>query len=341
MHQKKFDSFRGVAAIVVLLGHIVQSLMERLTGPDATIVLTAGIAARHAVLVFFLLSGYLITASIRANIRKNGRFVAIDYLTARITRIYPPLVGAILLSLLVLGAIHGFDLTAHYGLPTDLYVAREAFTISPKDVALALVMQNGMLVADGPLWSLYMEFHLYVLAMLMVMGGWWRLVAAVLFAFWTGINHDFAFFALVWAAGAAIAMGLRVPGWIALLAVGTSIAAPPMGYLAQTLACVGYAWLMFSTREWAVPKWITATSDYSYSLYVIHFPLLMLALSCTQEWMGSSWQRTVLVAGLCVPIALLTAHYFARVFENQKRFRPWIHRALARPFQAPRLPAQP
>lgn len=91
--------FRGIAAIIVLLGHVSEAYIARFFGSDHLIFQTSGTIARHAVLIFFLLSGYLITVSIMINIRRNAYFSVVDYLSARISRIHPPFLGAIIVVL--------------------------------------------------------------------------------------------------------------------------------------------------------------------------------------------------------------------------------------------------
>jgi peptidoglycan/LPS O-acetylase OafA/YrhL len=365
-HYKRFDVVRGLAAIAVLWFHVIDIYMTRLTGYDRRLVLLSEILARHAVLVFFLLSGYLITVSILANIRKNGRFDAVHYLTSRIARIYPPLCGAMLIILVAWALIHAFGLpgAAHYGLPTDKFVAVDSFSVSASDFIRALLMQDGLLVTDNPLWSLYAEFHIYLLAMLGAMaycarGGLrylWLCVGMLLFAIWSYLWIWFVFYALVWAlgavlalahgatdrirlvtrwsAGAAVACAIVLAVWFAVahnydaFVVNRSPLLP--GFVVQGFCSVCYAYLLFSSRvlNRAMPEALAATGNFSYSLYVIHYPLLLLGLSLTQNWMGHSVGRTLVVAIASIPAMLYLSKWFARYFEDQQRFSGVIRSVL-------------
>jgi len=362
-HQNKFDLLRGIASIAVLVPHIAAVFLYRLIGSDHPIASTAGTVARHAVLVFFLLSGYLITLSIFVNVQRNGRFNVAEYLTARVARIYPPLLGAIGIVLAAFAIIHGLGLPGaeHYGLPGDLYAARDRFTVSAKDVLFALLMHNGMLEADGPLWSLCIEFNLYIAALFAALAvtastAKRRLVTAAAaiawVAWWIRADSQFVFYLAIWALGASlciwrallarpiVAKSFSVLAWTSLgiylallfLAPGWLVIDKPGHWASfglQFIACVGYAYVLF-VPTWGErpPRWLARSGDYSYSLYVIHFPILLLILSLTQTWMGSSLTRACIVAALSGVIAIAASSVFSTFFENQRLFRPFIRSAL-------------
>lgn len=352
---------RGVASIVVLLAHVVETLLQRLLGSENPVVLVAGNLARQAVLVFFLLSGYLITQSIVSNVHRNGRFNVAEYASARIARIYPPLIGAILIVLAVWCVIHALNLpgSQSYGLPGDVFAVRTAYTFTAWDIPRTLLMQNGMLQADGPLWSLYIEFHLYVIAMIIVMalGGGkrhiWGGVALLLFGFWAWLDLSFVFFAAVWALGAAVMLAKRrlvMSGSVnrtkvlsyplAACLIGAAIVAPRLlnvenpnpwiAYGGQLACCLVYADLMFLSDRFAARphRMLVQTGHFSYSLYVIHFPLLLLVLSFTQNWSGDSIARSLIVALPAAIAVMFAASWFAKFFEDQRRFKPYIKSVL-------------
>jgi peptidoglycan/LPS O-acetylase OafA/YrhL len=359
-HQRKYDMLRGIASIAVLLGHVVGTYLERLLGSTSAIVLIASGIARHAVLMFFRLSGYLITQSIVANVGRKGRFDVSEYLSARIARIYPPFIGAILVVLLIWVIIHALDLPGRqrYGLPTDAYTIREAYTVDLKDVPRALLMQNALLQANGPLWSLYMEFHVYLIVMFIALATgrlWllWGSVALALLVHWIRVDSSFAFFASVWALGAGAMLAKRkliVSGAarrtkfliypLAALLLGAALFAPQLftirdqspwvSYGVQLACCLVYADLMFLKDRFAAnpPDVLVQTGNFSYSLYVIHFPMLLLILSLTQNFMGASLGRSLLVSIVATIAVLVAAAWFAKFFEDQRRFKPHIKRVL-------------
>jgi len=357
-HYKRFDVARGLAAIVVLVTHVVVIYVARVTGSERPLFYGAEIFARHAVLVFFLLSGYLITVSILLNIKRNGRFDGVHYLTSRIARIYPPLCGAMLIIMAAWVVIHAFGLpgAVQYGLPTDKYIEADSFSVSGVDFLRALLMQDGLLTADSPLWSLYAEFHIYLLAMLGAMSYCargsvryvWFGLGLVLFAIWSYLWVWFIFYALIWALGAlvaiansrqervrantrvsasaAIASTIAIAIWFAVAQDHDAFVVnrPPLlpGFVVQALCSVCYAYLLFNSNllNRVLPQALATTGDFSYSLYVIHYPLLLLGLSLTQNWMGDSMGRTLAVSIVVIPVILFFSKWFARYFEDQKRF---------------------
>jgi len=353
---KKFDLLRGIGAIAVLLAHAVATYVARIIGPDHPVVLLAGTIARHAVLVFFLLSGYLITQSILANVRRNGRLDVVEYLAARIARIYPPLIGAICVVLGAWALIHGLDLpgSERYGRPGDLSVVREAFTVNLKDVPLTLLMSGGMYQADGPLWYLYVEFHIYIIAMFAAMAvgtsrrRLWGVVALAQLIFWTTHHPSFAFYSAVWALGAATSLAKeRIGGWTRPVAYLIGIALIACGFVAPQLLTVGrgnpwveysvqmasslvYVYVFFLSDRFgnSPPEALVKTGSFSYSLYVVHFPLLLLAYSLTQDWMGASLARSLAVTICAIISVLLFSAVFAKFFEDQRRFKPRIRATL-------------
>jgi peptidoglycan/LPS O-acetylase OafA/YrhL len=343
----RFDVARGLMALTVLLAHTAQVFLWRLDGPDSLVAHASGALARHAVIVFFLLSGYLITRSIVHNIRRNSQLVLSEYLISRITRIYPPLMGAILLCLVVWAIIHAFHLpgAVTYRVPGDFTEAREAFTLRLSDIPRALTMRGGLLDADGPLWTLYIEFQLYLAAMLIA--GWYaRGWAKKLLCIGLGICgayllRDNILFVVLWGIGAAmelIPLRRTIAYWLLpclLLGLGVLVSRHPelvsslmdthAGALLQLGFALVYALVLFSAYPHLhYPKALVKTGDFSYSLYVVHWPLLLLALSFTQSWIQLQHGRTAVVMLIADLAICAFAYVFARYAERQDIYRGWI-----------------
>ncbi len=199
-------------------------------------------------------------------------------------------------------------------------------------------MYRGMGVVDGPLWSLYIEFQMYI--------------AAIGIAVWFGSNRHrwtwcgFAFLAL--------ALAMQQPLCVAVWLMGAGANLSPIGKAAAkrilivllpliiALAVFEPRWLMYGRREelaqvacclllccviffnppkWRYPRLLVGSADFSYSLYVIHWPLLLLVLSLSQDWMGPSiWRTFAVAAGAMFLITGLTV-MFAAALERQELFR--------------------
>lgn len=361
-HHAKFDTLRGIAALTVLVSHVIELYWLRLLGPGSPLARVSLAAGRHAVLVFFLLSGYLITLSILENARRNARFSPREYLASRIARIHPPLLGALGIMAVVWLIIHLGDLPGRrpYGLPGDLFVMRSYYAIEPSRVLTSVLMLGGLTGPNPPLWSLYFEFQLYVLALLVTLGlTWhgrlprtaWLSMAALGTVALVEHNPSFVFFAMVWLTGAAAALASASAGRAQVerrlrpLAVGVlagvaiaGVQAPRIlgaasndmpSYLVQYAFCVLYVYLMFfSSLPDTVPASLAGTGRYSYSLYVVHYPLLFLLLSLTQSWIQYSVVRTALVSAFALLAIVLIAQGFAAVLERPRTFRAAILAAL-------------
>jgi peptidoglycan/LPS O-acetylase OafA/YrhL len=345
-----YDVLRGVSAYVVFVGHIHQVIFERLTGSEHPSVLPFEMASRYAVLIFFLLSGYLITQSIRINIERNGRFNVTDYLIARVARIYPPFVGALFVCAVVWGVIVLLDFPGRtsYGISTDFYRAREAYGFDWTEIVGALFMYRGMGVVDGPLWTLYIEFQMYIVA--------------IGIAIWFGSNR----LRWIWCGLAFLALSVAIqqPLCVAVWLMGSGANLSPIGKVAAkrilvvllpviiALAVFEPRWLMYGRRgelaqvavclilccviffdppKWRYPKWLVSSADFSYSLYVIHWPLLLLTLSLTQDWMGASIWRTFAVAASSMLLITGFTVMFAVILEQQEFFRSLLRKLIRHP----------
>lgn len=282
-HLRWFDASRGIAAIVVLIAHSFQVFRSSSFGADA-LSIGSGIAAEYAVYAFFFMSGYLITLSIRNNVRRDGRFDGLEYASSRIARIYPPLIGAIIIVVGVGFIIKTLDLA-----PIDL-PGRPAYAFDIAEIWTCLSLRSGLGVTDGPLWSLYIEGQIYIIAGGVAMIGWSRKLlpvligaAAVLIGLKLHKNEWFLFYGALWLAG-AVASFIQIPS---------------------------------VTR--APPRWMTAAGGFSYSLYVIHFPLLLLAWSIVQT---TGMAVTNIISMLVSAAAILPISYaFSLALERPAYFK--------------------
>lgn len=296
MKTPKYDALRGLAALWVLAAHTDQLLLgERFK-----------LSGHYAVLVFFLLSGFLVTQSIQSNIRAHGAFAASSYLVSRCARIYPPLIGSIALVWLL-----------------DLVGTGLRVKVASYDATHALHLIYGLANANVPLWTLYIEVQLYAgagaFAAAMraasmrgrVCGG---IVCAVLVTNWLGT--EYVFWALVWLTGAWFclrpptrAMAYATSGAIVAMhfLLGDShlaVLVRPLELAISVLAAV----VMFHGLPGSAPRCLAWTGDWSYSLYVVHWPVLMALQRLEFPW----W--------ISVPLGLagtvFVAISFAMLFER-------------------------
>jgi peptidoglycan/LPS O-acetylase OafA/YrhL len=305
---KYFDNLagvRGMAAAVVLLSHLVQIHFLRFIGLGTSIYYISSTASKYAVLIFFIISGYLIAHSLEENIKRNGKIIFLEYVAARIARIYPTFLYAIGISLLAFLVMDIFSLPGRSGalrLSTDIYAAREFVHLNLKEILQAILMLQGMLEINGPLWSLYIEVKLYVLyacalAMLndrrimsmLILG----LISYFIILAGTKFNPEFFYFSAFWLMGAVAyyldesakekinyyskPMRLILCVLLFIIVVLVEILKTDEKYwmlILDIILAVIFSYGLFKLRI-SVPNYRRLT-DCSYSLYLTHFPVLLL-----------------------------------------------------------------
>jgi peptidoglycan/LPS O-acetylase OafA/YrhL len=333
---------RGMAAIVVLISHVVQVHFLRFTGLETPLHRTSSVISEYAVVVFFILSGYLIAHTLEMNIKRNGRLRLDLYAAARIARLAPPFLYAIGLSLLVFLVMDYYALpgrSAPMRLPGDLYAARDIIHLSFDEIKQALLMRQGMLEVNGPLWSLYIEAKLYVLFAVALAaidsgrGFTSKLLLAVVFYYvgelGVALNPSFAHYAAVWLTGALAYYALQDvldPKKKKMLFCGSLIAifvleetlridALPWDTARDLVIAAVIAWLLFK-RRMHVPV-AKSLAECSYSLYVTHFPVLLLAQSLLISTGSVSLEAAIVVAVLSSVCAIIVALIGGRI-ETRK-----------------------
>jgi peptidoglycan/LPS O-acetylase OafA/YrhL len=316
-------------------------------GLDTPLHRVSSVASEYAVVVFFILSGYLITHSLEANIRRNGYLDLREYLAARLARLYPPFLLAIAISISIYMAMNAFNLPGRgspLSLPGDLYAARDIVHLGRSEVLNALLMLRGLLDINGPLWSLYIEAKLYVLAAcaLAVLTGHRRpflLVVTMLIVVWLGIRHNpgFGTYAAIWIAGALgyylwndqgrvlsrarpLLCGGTILGITGIEVWSSQARALPIWLpMWQVLSSLLIAGLLFRS---GVP-WPRAQrlADCSYSLYVTHFPILLLMQSLLVLSGYGTKGHAVLIAAFSLVLAGSVAMLCGRIEQRKSRIQ--------------------
>lgn len=144
-----FNAIKLLAAFLVIAGH-----MYILTGAGAPSVWDHGVHS-IGVYIFFLIGGYLITKSWRAD--KNVK----RYALKRFLRIWPPLAVVVLLTILVLGPCFTTLPLAEYFRGCKYYLRNLALYIV---YALPGVFESNPypVAVNGSLWTLPVEMLMYV-----------------------------------------------------------------------------------------------------------------------------------------------------------------------------------
>ncbi len=347
------DAARGVAALMVCAGHLrAAALLELASQPDQALwskglYLLTGLG-HQAVMVFFVLSGYLVGGSVWA---ARSHLHWPTYLIARLSRLWTVLLPCLLLTWLadqwgqsMAPALYQGAASAvwHSGPPPGSLDA--SWRTALGNVFFLQTIAVPVFGSNGPLWSLANEFWYYI-AFPCLLAGWWGVAACVAlmacmpgalvwgFGVWllgVGVHllHQPGRVWPLWARalaalGLAGALGLSKWGgahaWPEALTdtvLGLAFALCLLTSLGQTWGAAGRGWAQVWTRAWA---WL---SDISFSLYLVHFPVVMLLGA---RWFEASRMPSrpaswlVFAACLCGLVLLGRAVWWA--FE---RHTPWV-----------------
>jgi peptidoglycan/LPS O-acetylase OafA/YrhL len=334
------------------------------TVPIKTIYFLTGFG-HQAVMVFFVLSGLFISSSVLRNLDRST-WSWRNYLIDRGVRLYLVLVPGLLLGgSLDLVGVHFVNHSRIYSVPLLAFgdgIPAERLNISSFFGSLFFLQTRftTVLGSNGPLWSLFNEFWYYILfpgLVAVILSAKRRSVTVVLyvglviFAAWVlgGALSGF----VVWLAGGSVALTsryLRFSGsrsWPAslytlcaavLLGICLIAARSNRGWLGSDLAVgLSFALLTHGIVQLRVPlgmiglRLAKTFAGFSYSLYVLHFPVLMLIRA---KWLPTfRWQPDGLhlleVAGIAAGV-LLYAFAIAHVTEQKTSVvRSWVHRQFA------------
>lgn len=314
------DLLRGMAALLVCVGHWRNIFFVDFGQVQAhrgllALLYAATSGGHQAVMLFFVLSGYLVGGSVTRAMR-TGTWDWRRYATHRMVRLWVVLVPGLLLCALWdgVGLRSGLAPLLYHGASGN-HVVLDVSSARGGAVLLGnLMFVQEILVrtfgSDGPLWSLAYEFWYYVLFPL-------GLIATVP---GTGVARRvlcvLGFAATAWFVGGT--MLVYFPVWLAgaLLALAPRLNA---GAMVRTLAALGYVPFLLAMAKWSVlfdsgnrgmglvadyavmggsvgllwvmlsatepagnrrwERWSRGAARFSFTLYVSHVPLLVLLMA--------------------------------------------------------------
>jgi peptidoglycan/LPS O-acetylase OafA/YrhL len=358
------DLIRGLAALLVCLEHwrnllyvdYGQIAVHRTLFAVPYVLTDAG---HQAVVIFFVLSGYLISGNVFRMVER-GTWSWPLYLTHRLVRLWIVLIPA-----LVLGAALDFS-GLHLGLAPALYAGQTgthmmpnvADSLHPGIFAGNLLFLQGFAVrvfgSNVPLWSLSNEFWYYILfpcAFLALRRGTpvaARIVNAAVFLLsaWFVSHYVLQLFPL-WLLGTVLA-AIPAPKVNPMLRIAAVIVyAPLLFFLSKTslvsgvssdyilgIATFVFIWLLLGARSAAsASRWISLTrltARFSYTLYLVHVPFLVLLTALIVG--NGRWQPEMKYLAYGAGILLLAigyAYVVASLTEfRTNRVRSWVEARL-------------
>ena len=359
------DAIRGAAALVVLAGHNSDLYFSSVNGrpneashapgsqitrPDLAPPKKAQITiGNEAVMIFFVLSGFLVGGGVIRSLRQNT-WSWKNYLIKRMTRLWVVLIPA-----LVFGVALDFAGLHLHPLPTSIYAAPPQQSVV-HDVAghlrpivilgNAIFLQGSQVGTAGTndsLWSLsnefwyYMAFPIILLVFSRKQAPWLRVVYLLSFGaigLLVGKNISLLFF--VWVLGAVVSViPLKIPYGIARIIGGTLALSLPIVFVVIRRAPISYR-----AAQWAIALYFAIVlylllhqthrarngiyqsiagffSRMSYSTYLVHMPVaVFLCAYLNSPW--RRWERSpgnlAIFSGTCL-ILILSGYVFYLAFE--------------------------
>ncbi len=356
------DALRGIAAVGVCLSHLRDFFFRDYpTLPHhnpliAAVYLATGLGHQWVV-IFFVLSGYLVGGSVLRSFAMN-RWSWRNYLLNRLTRLYVVLIPALLFGGLIdLAGTHIFGSNGVYGGKTGTH---ELTFVVAHRLSFPILFGNyvflqGIHVPDfgsnGPLWSLANEFWYYIAFPLIVCALWPRfsvvkrlLNVLLLIAVVAVVGPSIALMGLIWLMGVAVhylphlsADNVSVRRMLIVAAILACCATLVwskqsrfigadfiLGFVVTALIHV-----ILSCSRTPMPRAYNWTAQFlsrsSYTLYLVHVPLLVFLAACVGQ---ARWLPTPLHISFGVAILAIVFLYAQLIwFFFEKRtdsVRNWL-----------------
>ena len=305
------DCLRGLAALLVVVEHLRAFLFVPFAQlkspgiPEKGFYFMTGLG-HQAVMIFFVLSGYLVGGSVIAALQ-SGKWSWREYLLRRMSRLWVVLIPALLLTLFWDKLGYALSPNGYAGAYRELYNSGPTLT-SPADWSLASFFGNAFFLqtilvpcfgTNSPLWSLANEFWYYLLfplGLTIIVARTWRarilsiiLVSGML----VFLPKQILIGGVIWLLGAAVYFLIRREslGRIAnhplclmlglALTLGSLLASRTgrLGEGADLVIGIGCAVLVAglasrSSHNLLYGRLSAGISEISYTLYLVHFPLL-------------------------------------------------------------------
>ena len=311
-----------------------------------------------ALMSFFSMSGFLIFHSVARSMQKYGYFRPEVYFLARFNRIFPPLLLSLFFLVgvyMILGWL-GYAGRETFTTGSEVYLVRDSVFIDWKNIFGSLLLINTLLPGwdspnlNGPMWSVSHEFWFYMFGMVLI---WFftksRIIAiAFLFlvSFFAFFEVEFWFYGMVvwlvafgmgyleYAVGRRLSTVVGLAGgsvvfviWLWMIShYNESWYFFRMEYAFGVLLSFYFPFLLRLARRdsrdrkgWFVTA-IAKCAQFSYSMYLLHFPWFIFVFVLTNK-MITSWSQRVLMVIFALVVIFSVSIFFARMTESKKARR--------------------
>lgn len=298
----------------IFFAHLLSVFIYPITGVWTLLHYFVYISGAFMLMSFFVISGYVITISIFLNKERYSYFCWKSYLRNRTIRFYPPLLLALLVSYLITPLANTIlpedNLNLRY--ESDLAVAREYIAADPMAYFKNFLLLHQVVSSwptinnNGPLWTLGLEFWIYIGAMLIAVVSLnyrkaYGLIPMTLIALYVILDSNLNLMQLggLWVLGALFAI-LQIyqfkPAKLTIytlctillivsalifyhdfkvLVPFTDITSRLFQMMVMTLITIAFA-LYHSHARFPFSATFSKLGRISLSLYIFHFPLFLL-----------------------------------------------------------------
>ena len=332
----KIEVWRGPLAILVCISHGVQL---SLPSPywKYEIMKMWGPLAHFAVLVFFFISGIVINYTLEQKSNIKNKFL--DYFISRSTRIYPPLLFSIILIYLLKIVI----------IQLNIKTSTHNFDFTNRDVIAYFFMYKVSLgKVNAPLWSLILEWWFYFIGFLvfylMKMKGIMKksilitVMLTLIYYILKPLNENIFTYFAIWILGFLFFKynmfnRLKKYYWILLIVTLTYL------FLVDNILTSGMdyskVWyvqltmvLFFISILYLIPSnnFIKKSAKYSYTLYIIHYPLYLFFNALSYEFKPSI--NPLIILSVTTILIILISKFSAQFFENKYLFKKLIYQTI-------------
>lgn len=348
------EGLRGIAALYVVFTHFGSMIDPshlagtRSSAPAWLQALIHPFWYGHlAVAAFIVLSGYCLQTSLFGS--GSGRIKSLKkFFKRRARRILPPYYAALALSIVVAVTVT----SKQAGMPFSQYVPVTRGNIAAHALMVHNLSADWMYKLNGVLWSIAIEWQLYLVFPLLVLllfrvgrfayVGLTSILAALvlwqvdeaakfyvwylpLFALGMAASH------LAYRPNVRVGIVPRLAAWVFVGASAACVAAcinpivdkhliipvrdAFVGIAVASLVYLGTVapWTPF-TKLFAWQP-IASLGFFSYSLYLMHHPILQVLYVYRPSWIDGPVSGGVYMLAVCLPIILVACYLFSRIFE--------------------------
>ena len=337
-----FDMLRGIAAVMVVISHIVAiSYNPQLDEHTTSFLKHVGWSlGAIGVDLFFVLSGFVVARAYRR--QTAAGLVYFDFLRGRFIRLFPVYFLSLFLAVSVWAILQGYARPAAGGATLGLVHERLDFFELLSNL-FPIWVNRGQLILNPPWWTITVEILAamampFLISIAVTKGpkaplllGLLIFLATAALDFFVGFNSRVLICLAPITMGVVMGINPLPPGRVRvvpLLGVGIAILAgvaalrPAFGafdYVLRIVAMTGSGLVLFAFANFRVTglgtRFLRQLGCASYTLYAIHYPLIILAVHLAPK--GASTDHLTALAATTGVIAVILSFPLSKLVDDR------------------------